>query len=61
MQNLCLYLAPLLLLNIDNFLAYVAALFMASISKLSRACGADARTGDSKSPVRSFESATVDY
>ena len=46
MQNLCLYLA-LLLHNIDIFLAYVAALFMASISKLSRACGGDARTGDS--------------
>ena len=42
-----------------NLLAYVAALFVASVNKLPRALGADARTGDSKSSGRRFEFASV--
>ena len=39
------YLVPFLLSSIGNFFAYLAALFVASVSKLSRARGTDARTG----------------
>ena len=52
---------PLLLQTIGNFLAYVAALFVASVKKFSRTSGADLRTGDSKSPDCRIESATVKY
>ena len=48
---------PVLLHPIGNLLAYVAVLFVASVSKLSRVCGTDARTGDSKSPGGKIESA----
>ena len=48
-----------LLHRIGNLLAYVAALFVASVSKLSRDRGADARTVDSKLPGSRTESATV--
>ena len=47
--NLSVGIVALLLHCIGNLLAYVAALFMASVTKLSRAHGSDARTGDFKS------------
>ena len=62
MQN-CVseYLVPVLLHRIDNFLAYVAALIVACVSKMSRTRGADKRTGDSKSPGRRIDFATPDF
>ena len=50
---LFLYLAPPLLHYIGNLLAYVASLFVASVTKFARACGADVRTGDSNYPSQS--------
>ena len=41
----------------DNLLAYLAALFVTSISKLLSAGSADAMTGNSNSPGRSIASA----
>ena len=59
MQNcVYLYLAQLLL---QFFLACVAALFLASASKLSRTRGADARTGDLKSRRIDSVSAKISY
>ena len=52
-----MYLLSLWLYRIGNLLAYVAALFVASVRKLSRARGTDARAHDSKFPRRRIESA----
>ena len=52
-----LYFMPLFLHRLGNLLAYVAALFVASLSKLSTARGTDARTGDTKSLGDRIESA----
>ena len=51
----CLHLLHLF----GNLLAYVAALFLASVSKLERALSGDARTGDSQSLGRGIESASA--
>ena len=51
----------LLLHLIDNLLAYVAILFVAGVSKLSKSRGADARTGDSVSHDSGIESATAKF
>ena len=48
-------LAPFLLHRIGNLLAFVADLFVASVSKLSMAIGAKARSGDSKYLGRRME------
>ena len=42
-----IYLVPFLLYRICILLAYKAALFVTSVSKLSSSCGADMRIGDS--------------
>ena len=47
--------------SISNFLVYVAALFVASVRKLTRARGADPRTGNSKSPCCRVESDLTKY
>ena len=39
-------------------IAYLSALFVANVSKFSRACGSDAKTGDSYSRARRIEPAT---
>ena len=49
----------LLLHSTANLLAYVAALLVASFTKVSRSLGADARLCDSNYPGRNFESAAA--
>ena len=58
-QIVFLCLVPLLSHHMGNLLAYVAVLFVLSVSELSRARGADMRTGYSKSPGRRIESVTA--
>ena len=55
-----LYLVPLLLHSNGSLLAYVVALLVASVSKFSRARGADARTSEFKYPGRKCEFPTIE-
>ena len=54
------YLVQLLLHSNGSLLAYVLALLVASVSKFSRARGADARTSEFKYPGRKCEFPTIE-
>ena len=59
-KKLCLFLfGDNFAASHGNLLEYVATFFLANISKLSRACGANAKAGDSESPGCKIESATA--